>query len=197
MALVTLASGSAARRVMLLNAGVPIEVAVSDLDETRYKTAARANHDSAEMLALSLATAKALRVSATRSTIVIGADQVLACDDIWYEKPRNLEEARAHLQTLRRRTHRLATGVACAWEGKLVWHHVESPSLTMRDLSDAFIDDYIEAEGAPLLTTVGAYFFEGKGAQLFETVTGSHFTILGLPLLPLLGFLRQSGVLAS
>ena len=125
---------------------------------------------------------------------MIGADQILECDGAWFDKPRSMSEARSHLLALRGRTHRLATAACVVRDGQRIWHHVSVPALTMRAFSDAFLDSYLERCGDDLLSSVGAYRLEGAGAQLFARIRGDFFTILGLPLLELLGFLREHGV---
>ena len=145
-----------------------------------------------------LASLKAERI-ARRFTeaLVIGGDQILVCEGRWFDKPADLEEARAHLLALRGREHRLVTAVLCQRGGQRVWQHVATPRLVMRDFSEAFLDWYLGVEGQVLTTTVGAYRVEGPGVQLFERIEGEHAAIMGLPLLALLGFLRQHGALAS
>ena len=129
--------------------------------------------------------------------LVIGADQLLVCEDRWFDKPASIEGAREQLRALRGRTHVLATAVLCQGGDKRLWHHVAQPRLTMRSFSDAFLDAYLAAEGAAVMGCVGAYRLEGAGAQLFDKVEGDQFAVLGLPLLPLLGFLRQHGVVMA
>ncbi len=147
-----------------------------------------------------LAEAKARRVAARRrapgdDALVIGADQILVCDGAWFGKPADAAAARAQILALRGKTHELATALVCWRAGERVWGHVETPRLTMRAFSDAFLDAYLEAEGEAVLSSVGAYRLEGLGAHLFAAVRGEHAAVLGLPLLPLLGFLRGHGVL--
>ena len=120
---------------------------------------------------------------------------LLVCEGRWFDKPADMEEARAHLQALRGRRHTLVTAVLCQRGEQRLWHHVAHPTLTMRGFSDEFLDTYLDREGEALLATVGAYRLEGLGAHLFDVIDGEHSAILGLPLLPLFGFLRQHGVL--
>lgn len=127
--------------------------------------------------------------------LVIGADQILVCDGTWFDKPADVATARTQLSALRGRTHVLATATVCCQAGQRRWRHVAKPRLTMRPFSDAFLDAYLAAEAADLTSTVGAYRLEGSGIHLFNRVAGAHDAILGLPLLPLLGFLRRTGVL--
>ncbi len=179
---------------MLARAGVDVAVMPASVDEAAVKQAARASGLEAAALTLRLAGMKAMRAAMRRpDALVIGADQLLDDDGIWFDKPRDLAEAAAHLRRLRGRSHALVTTACCAREGRLVWHHTAAPRLAMRAMSDAFIEHYVAREGEALLGSVGAYRLEGLGAQLFDRVEGDFFTILGLPLLPLLGFLRESG----
>ena len=129
--------------------------------------------------------------------LVIGADQLLAADDEWFDKPRDLTEAREQLLKLRGRTHVLATAVCIAKQGDPLWQLTSIPELTMRRFSEGFIEAYIAAEGEALLGSVGAYRLEGRGVQLFERIAGDHFAVLGLPLIELLGLLRQRGALLA
>ncbi len=145
-----------------------------------------------------LAEMKARRVSARHpDAVVIGADQILVCEQAWFEKPGDLASARDQLLALRGRTHVLATAVLCFAGGQRVWQHLAQPRLGMRMFSEAFLDAYLASEGDRVLSSVGAYRLEGLGVHLFERIEGEHSAILGLPLLPLLGFLRQHGVLEN
>jgi septum formation protein len=188
-----LASGSATRRALMEAAGLRFEVRNAGVDEAAIKQALRSEGATAADAAMALATAKARRVQSP-GAIVIGADQLLVCDDAWFDKPADLAAARAQLVQLRGRRHVLVTAVTCWRDGGCIWHHVARPSLTMRAVSDAFLDLYLAAEGEACLSSVGAYRLEGLGVQLFDHVEGEHAAILGLPLLALLGFLRQHGV---
>ncbi|MCA4919016.1 MAG: septum formation protein Maf [Roseomonas sp.] len=191
-----LASGSSARRAVLEGAGLRFETRVAGVDEAAIKEAAQAEGIPAQDAALMLADAKAARVAAKApEALVIGADQLLVCDGVWFDKPPDMTAARGHLQRLRGRQHELVTALVCHRGGQRIWQHVAKPRLTMRDFSDAFLEAYLAAEGEALLSSVGAYRLEGHGAQLFDRIEGDQPAILGLPLLPLLGFLRQHGVL--
>jgi septum formation protein len=181
---------------MLARAGVDAAAMPACVDEAAVKSTARAAGLPAAALTLRLAGMKAMRVAMRRrGALVIGADQILDHDGAWFDKPRDLAEAAAHIRRLRGQSHSLVTTVCCVRNGELVWHHTEAPRLTMRDLRDTFIDDYVAREGEALTACVGAYRLEGLGVQLFERIEGDFFTILGLPLLPLLGFLRTQDVI--
>ena len=193
---IVLASASTARRTLLDRAGLRFMTAVAAIDETEVKRSALAMSASPDDTAMLLADLKAERVMARYpDALVVGGDQLLVCEGRWFDKPADLEDARAQLLALRGRTHELVTAVTCWRGGRAVWHHIARPRLTMRMFSEDFLAAYLLAEGDVLTGTVGAYRFEGCGVQLFESVIGEHAAILGLPLLPLLGFLRQHGVL--
>jgi septum formation protein len=191
-----LASASASRAALLNGAGLEFETRVAAVDEAGAKQAARAEGLDAEATALLLAGMKATCIaSAAPEALVIGADQLLVCEGRWFDKPTDRTEARAHLMALRGRTHSLVTAVQCRHGKQVLWQHVATPRLTMRAFSDAFLTEYLAIEDKALTTTVGAYRLEGPGVHLFAAIDGEHAAILGLPLLPLLGFLRQRGVL--
>ncbi|UFN48585.1 Maf family protein [Roseomonas sp. OT10] len=200
-----LASASPARIAMLRAAGLRFDAMPAAVDEATIKESAQAEDYPPAEAALLLAEAKAARIAGRlerhggADALVIGCDQLLTCEidgrERWFDKPADLAAARAHLTQLRGRTHRLHTAVLCWRGGRRVWQHVATPRLTMRDVSDAVLDAYLAAEGDALLSCVGAYRLEGPGVQLFDRVEGEHSAVLGLPLLPLLGFLRQHGVL--
>jgi septum formation protein len=193
-----LASASAARRTVLAAAGLRFTAEAAAVDEAAIKESARAEGLSAGETAAMLAEAKASRVArraAGDDALVIGADQILVCDGAWFDKPADMAAARAQLRALRGKTHALETALVCWRGGERVWGIVEAPRLTMRAFSDPFLDAYLEAEGEAALSSVGGYRLEGLGAHLFAAVAGDHAAVLGLPLLPLLGFLRGHGVL--
>lgn len=185
-----LASGSASRRAILQNAGLTFEVDPADVDEDALK--ARFKGDSSA-LALHLAEAKALAVSRRRPGLVLGADQVLAFDGKTFDKAKSVSEAAQRLSLLRGKTHWLKGAVVLAGAGEVVWRFESSCRMVVRDFSDAFLDDYIARAGDILTKGVGAYAFEGLGAQLFEHVDGDYFAVLGLPVLPVLSALRARG----
>lgn len=191
-----LASRSAARRALLAQAGVVFAAEDAGVDEDAVK--AVSSHLTPAELAVELASAKALAVSRRDPEAwILGADQTLEFDGGLISKAASTEEARARLLALRGASHGLHSGLALARDGAVVWSGVETAVMHMRDFSDAFLDAYLAAEGEVLLTVVGAYRLEGLGAQLFEAVEGDYFTVLGLPLWPLLRELRRAGVIAS
>lgn len=189
-----LASQSPARRLILEGAGLSFTADPADLDEDAVKNQQRTQGSDAAAVALALAGAKALAVTARHpGDLVIGADQMLECGGDWFDKPATRAEARATLFHLAGRTHRLISAVVLARDDDVRWHHLSEARLTMRPLDEAAIDDYLERAGDAALASVGAYRLEGPGAQLFEHIEGDYFTILGLPLLPLLAALRDQG----
>jgi septum formation protein len=195
--MLVLASTSVTRRRMLEAAGVPFEFVAPRVDEDAAKAAFRTNGLNARDLADALAELKAMRAAASRpGDIVLGCDQTLMLDDgTMLDKPG--ADVAAHLRTLSGRTHSLYSAVVAVENGQPVWRHVDRAKLTMRSLSDAFIHDYVSLEGASITGCVGGYRVESRGAQFFSKIDGSHFTILGLPLLPLLDWLRIRGLLTS
>jgi septum formation protein len=193
---IVLASGSAARARMLRDAGVDFIADVAAVDEQAVKASMAAETSNPARVAEVLAELKAVRVSARHpGALVIGADQMLDCDGTWFDKPTDRDSARAQLLALRDKTHRLTSSVVAVRDGRLLWHHSESAKLTMRRFSDAFLDHYLDRADAAVTSSVGAYQLEGLGAQLFMLVEGDFFTILGLPLLALMDFLRENGEL--
>ena len=191
-----LASKSAARRAMLENAGVPFAVQVADVDEDAVKV----RHDPADAagLAVELARVKALAVSRREPDAwVLGADQTLAFDGGLISKAGSLGEARDRLSAMRGKAHHLHSGAALARDGRIVWSGVDTAAMQVRDFSDAFLDAYLAREGDGLLSSVGAYKLEGMGSQLFERIDGDYFTVLGMPLWPVLAELRRVGVLVA
>ncbi len=191
-----LASASPARRALLAACGLVFRALPAAVDEQALKQAARREGASAGDAALLLAETKAQRLSRRNpEALVIGADQILVQETTWFDKPIDKTAARAQLQTLRGQWHVLETAVICVVAGQRVWHHLARPRLHMRSFSEAALEAYLAIEGEHLTGSVGAYRLEGPGALLFDRVEGEHSAILGLPLLPLLGFLRQRGVL--
>ncbi len=193
---VVLASGSAIRRALLENAGVPVIIDPGKVDEDEVKRAMRADKAPAAAVAETLAEMKAARVVRRHpGALVFGADQMLECNGVWFDKPVDRDHAAAHLAALSGRAHRLISAVVCMRDGARIWRHVAVATLTMRPLSADFITAYLDALGPRALTSVGAYQLEGLGAQLFTRIEGDYFTVLGLPLLPILDFLRAHGVI--
>ncbi|HEV2098960.1 MAG TPA: nucleoside triphosphate pyrophosphatase [Stellaceae bacterium] len=193
-----LASASQVRARILSAAGVEFRIEPAEIDEAEFKRAGRTGLTTAQDCALTLAEAKAQRVSRhDPEALVVGADQILECDGKWFDKPTDIIAARVQLRALRGRTHLLATAACVVHGGERVWRHVSSPQLMMRNFSDAFLDAYLAAEGEAVLGSVGAYRLEAQGVQLFEHISGDHFAILGLPLIELLKFLCESDALLS
>jgi septum formation protein len=191
-----LASRSKSRRAMLEAAGIPIEVCIPDLDERAVEAVAGVcgPADTAALLAREKAKAVA-RLMPRR--LIIGADQTLALNDRRFDKPRDRVSAREQLTMLAGKTHHLHSAVALARDGNVLFDAIDTASLTCRDLSGSFLDRYLDTAGSDVLECVGAYQLERVGIHLFDRVDGNHFTILGLPLLKLLDFLRRNGSLAS
>ena len=191
-----LASKSAARRAMLENAGVPFTVHVADVDEDAVK----AVHDPADAagLAVELARVKALAVSRhDPDAWVLGADQTLAFDGALISKATSLGEARVRLASMRGKPHFLHSGAALARNGQIVWSGVDTATLQVRVFSENFLENYLASESSSILACVGSYRLEGMGSQLFDRIDGDYFTVLGLPLWPILAELRRAGVLTS
>jgi septum formation protein len=194
---VILASKSLARRAVLEGAGVPIEVAEAGVDEDAVKAAMLAEGATPRDIADALAELKAMKVARGRPEYVIGADQTLEFEGGLYDKVGTIDAARTRLKLLRGKPHKLHSAVVVAKDGAPVWRELASATLTMRDFSDGFLEDYLATEGPASLGSVGCYRLEGPGAQLFSRIEGDYFAILGLPLLGLLAFLRQHGALPS
>lgn len=195
---VVLASASAVRAALLRAAGVPILIDAAAIDESEVKASLRVQQAAPAAISETLAELKAQRVSRRHAgNLVVGADQVLECDGTLFDKPADLAAARSQLLALRGRRHQLVSAVVLVRDGQRVWHHVDRASLTMRDFSSDFLDRYLQSAGEAALSSVGAYQLEDLGAQLFSGIEGDYFTVLGLPLLPLLDILREHGVLPS
>ena len=192
-----LASKSAARAAILKGAGVAFEVVSAGVDEGPLKADAVAKGKSPLQIAERLAEAKAAAASRDSLDLTIGADQTLDLDGRLFDKAETLEEAREALKTLRGRTHKLHAAVALAQDGRTIWRDVQTASLTVRDFSDAFLDQYLARNAGAALACVGGYELEGEGAQLFSAIDGDYFTILGLPILPLLAELRRLEILPA
>ena len=192
----TLASQSEIRAAILRGAGLAFNVCVSGVDEAALKAA---HQGTAESLAGALATAKARAVfdDGQNEGLIIGADQILECDGALYDKPRNMDEARRNLLRFRGKSHYLVGAVVLLENGQQVWSHCGRVALTMRDFSEPFLDVYLAQAGEAVLSSVGCYQLEGLGAHLFADIDGDYFSILGLPLLPLLDGLRAHGGLLA
>ena len=193
---IVLASGSPFRKKMLEDAGLVFEVERPEIDERAVEAAVQNSGVTPEDLALILAEAKALDISLKRpGALVIGTDQTLSLEDDVLHKPKDMEEARRRLLLLSGKTHQLNSAVVVLRDGEVLWRHVGIARLTMRPLEPAFIGRHLSRVGDVALSSVGAYQIEGEGIQLFEKVEGDHFTIVGLPLLPLLAKLRELGAI--
>ena len=193
---VVLASASKARHQILANAGIAHVCDAADVDEKAIRDELLKSGATAAAAATALARAKAAAVAKRHAgALVIGGDQILTSEGRWYEKPKDRADALATLQSLRGRTHQLVTAVAVSRDGRHAWDNVTTAQLTMRKFSDDFAARYLDIAGADALASVGAYRLEAEGAQLFTVIEGDYFAILGLPLLPLLGYLREARVL--
>jgi septum formation protein len=189
-----LASASPSRRLLLANAGLVFDIEPAAIDEEEI-TRSLGSRAAPQELASTLAEMKAVKVSSRHpEAIVVGADSTLACNGRLFDKPPTMDAARKQLLALRGQTHELFSSVVVARAGARLWHWSERARLTMRPFSDTFVDAYLARAGKDVLASVGAYQLEGLGAHLFTRVDGDYFTILGLPLLPLLSFLAGHGI---
>ncbi|HTT84453.1 MAG TPA: nucleoside triphosphate pyrophosphatase [Rhizomicrobium sp.] len=196
MTSLVLASGSPARARLLTAAGLVFEIVPADVDETALKRESAARNHNPAATACSLAAAKAGSVAQLHpDAIVLGADQLLSLDGEIISKCQDANQASSLLRRLRGRTHELVTAAVLARNGIRLWDHVDICRMTMRRFSELFLEDYLSRAGAALVQSVGCYEFEGLGAQLFEHVEGDFFSVLGLPLLPVLGALREYGAI--
>ena len=189
-----LASASQSRRMLMENAGLRFEAEAAQIDERAAEAGLGDGPLSPDRLALELARLKALDVASRHSdALVVGCDQTMSLDEIVFHKPDNIDEARRNLKTLRGRTHRLNSAVVLVRNGEVLWENVSIAELTMRAFSDEFLDGYLQRTGDEILKSVGCYQLEAEGIRLFNEISGDYFTILGLPLLPLLEALRRQG----
>lgn len=190
-----LASQSSARKMLLANAGLQFKTVIADIDERGIQAASKLS--SPREIGLLLAREKAKAVSAHHSgSYVIGADQTLALGSRLFNKPAGRDQAMAQLRDLSGKSHELNSAVAVAHDGEIVFEDVSVARMTMREMTEAQLSAYLDAAGDAVTASVGAYQLEGLGIHLFERIEGDHFTILGLPLLPLLAFLRRERLVA-
>jgi len=183
---------------MLEAAGVPFDAMAAGVDEESAKASLCADGISARNLADALAELKAVKLSRRfPEALVLGCDQVASLGDQIFDKAATREEAESHLRALRGETHSQISAAVICEAGKPVWRHIDGAKLAMRDFSDVFLDSYLDAEWPAIGGCAGGYRLEGRGAQLFTRIDGGHFTILGLPLLPLLEYLRVRGVMVK
>jgi septum formation protein len=191
-----LASQSPFRRMLMENAGLTFQTQAAAIDERAAEAALAAHNPTPQAIAEALAIEKARDVARRNpGSLVIGSDQTLSLEGLVFHKPADMAEAKAHLMAMSAKTHSLNCGIALVRDGQTLWSHVSVANLTMRPLSEAFVERHLARVGARVLASVGAYQLEGEGVQLFERIDGDYFTILGLPLLPLLAKLRDLGAI--
>ncbi|WP_142593580.1 Maf-like protein [Pseudorhizobium endolithicum] len=191
-----LASSSPFRRMLLENAGLTFESRAADINERAIEAGFEKDRANPDKVAIELACAKARNVSRRcPGALVIGSDQTMSLGNRVFHKPADLAEAKRHVASLSGKTHRLNSAIALVKDGVVLWEHVSHANMTVRPLSDTFIDRYVTRCGEKLLGSVGAYQLEGEGIQLFSAIDGDYFTILGLPMLPLLDKLRELGAI--
>jgi septum formation protein len=191
-----LASKSAPRRALLEAAGVPLAIDPADIDERAAEAASPKEAATPDGAALLLARAKAFETAKrNKGKTVLGADQTLALGNERFSKPKSIEAARAQLRKFSGKTHALHSGIALVRDGTVLFETVSSAHLTMHKFSDAFLDAYLDDAGDRVMQSVGAYQLESVGVNLFEKIEGDHFTILGMPLMPLLAYFRKSGMM--
>ena len=193
---IILASGSKIRATILQNAGVKFRVQTSRVDEDAFKDSMRAEGLSPRDQADYLAQMKSEKVSSQTSGLVLGADQMLSLEGRGFDKPKSREEAFERLKEFSGKTHHLECAAVISENGEAVWRYIARPKLTMRRLSDEFINSYLDQIGDAAFESVGAYQLEGLGVQLFSSIEGDYFSILGLPLLQILDYLRERSVIA-
>ena len=192
---IVLASASRSRAILLKQAGINVDICPANIDEKAIKEHCRRDHVDVATTSAILARRKAEKISRQSvEAFVIGADQMLDCGGDWLDKPTDMIAAVETLRLLRGTAHELVTSVGIVRAGEEIWNYTDRAQLVMREFSDSFLHDYVERVGKDALSSVGAYQLEGLGIQLFERIEGDYFTILGLPLLPVLEFLRAEGV---
>ena len=193
---IVLASSSPFRRQLMENAGLSFDAVAASIDEREIEAPLEREGAAPDTVAIVLAVAKAREVSERYPhALVIGSDQTMSLESRVYHKPKDMAEARSHLLSLAGRTHRLNSAIALVRGGEVLWEHVSHAELTMREFSPGFVDRHLSRVGEKALKSVGAYQLEGEGIQLFSAIDGDYFTILGLPMLPLLNKLRDLGVI--
>ncbi len=193
-----LASSSSARAAVLRGAGLDFDVDPARVDEETAKQSLAADGASSQDAALALAELKAAKISSRHpGALILGADQMLDCNGIWFDKPPDRETLYAQLMSLRGKTHHLDSAVCIYLSGQRLWHVVERAEMTMRSFSDDFLKRYVDEADQDVLSSVGGYRLESVGSQLFDRIKGDYFTILGLPLLPVLDFLRHHRVVET
>lgn len=198
-----LASASQTRSRILSSAGVAHDCIASNIDETKIKNAFKKKDANVETVAIALAEAKASAVAKNLISLkhtdffIISADQILECEGRWFDKPSDQEAAQETLLALRGKTHHLVSAATVFHREKCIWRYIETPVLRMRNFSDQFLASYLQSSTSKILESVGAYRLESSGVQLFADIDGDYFTILGLPLLALLAFLREMKILAE
>lgn len=191
-----LASASPFRRALLENAGLVFEARAARIDERALEKPLEDAGAAPETVALALAEAKALDVARHfGDALVIGSDQTMSLGSRVYHKPKHMAEAAEHLLSLSGKTHRLNSAIVLVRGEEIVWRHVSSAQMSVRPLTAAFVERHLQRVGEKALSSVGAYQLEGEGIQLFEKIEGDYFTILGLPMLPLLSKLRELGTI--
>lgn len=190
---IILASGSRIRAETLKNAGVPFRIIKSNVDENELKVSMRAQGMTPKQQAEYLAEMKSEKVSSRNAGLVLGADQMMSLNDEGFDKPESREEAFERLKYFSGKTHYLECAAVISQNGEAIWRHTSRPRLTMRNLSDSFINQYLDQIGDAAYESVGAYQLEALGVQLFSRIEGDYFAILGLPLLEILSFLRERG----
>lgn len=192
---IILASGSAIRAQILRNAGVPFDAIKPNVDEEVIKRQCMKEGVTLEEMAMKLAEAKCLAVARGENGLVIGSDQILEFEGRPFDKPANMDDARARLMEMQGATHSLINAVVVAREGDVIWRGLDRPRLTMREMNAEEIGAYLGAAGPDILSSVGAYQVENFGARLFDKIEGDYFAVLGLSLFPLLDILRREGAL--